>query len=695
MSAESATSARHAWFSQRHVVLAVLSVASAIAIAGAAYFLLASASGALPSPPGFIAMSPVLALLLVLYWRGWDPARHIAVVTTAVTVGALVPLPQRDYAFLPQSVLLPSALAMALAGPRWVVAAALIVFGLVLVRAGGDASVLGVGHALTLGFAIFCLVAGRLTIDAARTEAERRADQAERARAESEQQALELRRQQESLNFQASLLAAVDQTVIATDAHGRVTYWNRAAEDMFGRPAVAILDQPLCQLQPPLFETPSDGDQWWDTGAPDSPLTTESRALRSDGTVLPVSVSSWPLHDERGATSGRIAVINDITQRQEAERQRDLFQQGEKLRALGQMAGGVAHDLNQVLGVITGYIELAQDDLRAQPGREETRAHLATAAQAASHGGDTVKRLLAFARQRDLESPDSFDAGAVVEEAVRFTAPQWRDRAQADGRPIQVQASAETGLYVRGWAMALREALINLILNAQDALPDGGAIRLTARRHNGQIVIEVADTGVGMPEHVKARVFEPFYSTKGESGTGLGLSMVFGTVERHRGQISVASQEGSGTTFTIQLPAADPPPIVSIPPAAPAPAGPVRILAVEDEPPLAQMLRLGLGRSGHHVDTIASGEAALELLESQPYDLVISDLSLGPGMNGRQLADAVRQRWPQVRFILASGWGAGADEAEVREHAVDALLAKPYRLEDVRRLVGELTSQSG
>jgi CheY-like chemotaxis protein len=180
-----------------------------------------------------------------------------------------------------------------------------------------------------------------------------------------------------------------------------------------------------------------------------------------------------------------------------------------------------------------------------------------------------------------------------------------------------------------------------------------------------------------MPPAVRERIFEPFFTTKGERGTGLGLAMVFGIVERHGGTVAVESAPGRGTAFQLAFPAAAP----SVTAAAPVEAAPVttlRILAVDDEPRLSRMVALMLGQAGHRVATAASGEEALERLEREPFDLVISDLGMGEGMTGWELADAVRRRWPRVRVALATGWGAQIDPDEARSRGVSGVLSKPF-----------------
>jgi CheY-like chemotaxis protein len=198
---------------------------------------------------------------------------------------------------------------------------------------------------------------------------------------------------------------------------------------------------------------------------------------------------------------------------------------------------------------------------------------------------------------------------------------------------------------------------------------------------DGRGIVEIVDSGVGMSAEVQARVFEPFFTTKGEAGTGLGLAMVFGIVEQHGGHIDVRSAPGEGTTFRISFPLvnasteAEP---SRTPHAQSEPLRLLRILAVDDEPMMTKAVVRMLKPSGHLVSVAGSGEEALEILAEQTFDVVVSDMGMGAGMNGWDLADAVKSRWPGVRFLLATGWGATLDPGEARARGVEAVLAKPY-----------------
>jgi PAS domain S-box-containing protein len=377
----------------------------------------------------------------------------------------------------------------------------------------------------------------------------------------------------------------------------------------------------------------------------------------------------------------------DVTEARHAEQQGKALIQSEKLRALGQMAIGIAHDLNQSLMLVASYSDLASQALVQDPQNlAEIQDLLTTTTQAAIDGGETVKRLLRFTRAVPEQHTEWVDLSTTVREAARLTAPRWRDEAQVKGRPINLHVEAEGNPIIQGSQARLRELMTNLIFNAVEALPSGGTIHLRVVAQAGQGIIEVTDSGLGMSAEVQARVFEPFFTTKGESGTGLGLAMVFGIVEQHGGHINVRSAPGDGTTFRITFPLMGPSQAEpSIVPTQLERSRPLRVLTVDDEPMMTKAVVRMLRPSGHMVVVAASGEEAIEKLVEQPFDVVVSDMGMGLGMNGLDLAEAVKHRWPDVRFLLATGWGAAIDPVEARARGVEAVLSKPYHPLDLVR----------
>src|SRR6266542_2023118 len=302
-------------------------------------------------------------------------------------------------------------------------------------------------------------------------------------------------------------------------------------------------------------------------------------------------------------------------------------------------------------------------------------------ARAALEGGQALKGLLSFARTQELMAESEWvDLAELLRDVARLTSPRWRDASQAEGRPINLEVQTEPGCTVHGSPGALREAFTNLIFNAVDALPRGGSIFLHVRRSEDDAVVEVRDTGTGITHELQARIFDPFFTTKGDRGTGLGLPQVVAIIERHAGRLEVDPTPGRGSTFRLTFPiVAAPEAMVDEAAGEKANGGAarsIRVLVVEDEEQLAKMASLVLTQRGHHVVVATSGEEA--------FELVISDLGLGAGKNGWDVAAEVRKNWPTTRFVLVTGWGAGIDPNEARARGVDEVIAKPYRIADLR-----------
>ncbi len=386
-----------------------------------------------------------------------------------------------------------------------------------------------------------------------------------------------------------------------------------------------------------------------------------------------------------GSTSVIQCNIRDISERKTLEGQRERLIQAEKLKLLGQMARGVSHDLNQSLGLISGYGDLAIAAVSATTfDRAALLDMLETIAQAATDGGQIVSRLLTFARGQPEGPAEEVSLAEVLDRVGSLTAPRWRDAAQADGRMIALYVDAEPDAIILGWAASIREALVNLVFNAVDALPQGGVIRLRANRLGETIRLEVQDSGIGMSAKVKAQVFEPLFTTKGSHGTGLGLAQVSSMVEQHHGQIAVESTPGVGTTFSIDFPAANGS-LAHVP----GRANGRTILVVDDEPALAKLISRMLRLVGQTVVEVHSGAEALEHLATESFDVMISDMGM-PNMDGWELTRQVRARYPRVSIIIASGWGSQITDDEARERGITAVISKPYRLVDLQQALATL-----
>jgi signal transduction histidine kinase len=375
------------------------------------------------------------------------------------------------------------------------------------------------------------------------------------------------------------------------------------------------------------------------------------------------------------STAIRNAALYQALQRahEESARSQAELVKSERLRALGEMAAGVAHDFNNLLAVILGRSELMLRRLS-----EPTLAAWAeTIRRAARDGADTVRRIQEFTRTRTTRTFDRVALRPVLREVVELTRPRWEDEAQSRGAHFEVRVDAPADAAVAGRPEELREVFTNLVVNALDAMPGGGSCVLALATRDDVVEVEVADTGSGMTDEVRRRIFEPFFTTKGPRGTGLGLAVVWGIVTRHGGSIRVASSPGQGSRFTVRLPLAgeittvEPPP----PPASASRVG--RILVVDDEPEVRSVLAAILEEGGHAVAEAASGAEALARCAREPFDIVLSDLSM-PRMSGWELAAACRERFPAMPVALVTGWGDQLDPAQLERHQVRFVVAKPF-----------------
>jgi signal transduction histidine kinase/CheY-like chemotaxis protein len=368
----------------------------------------------------------------------------------------------------------------------------------------------------------------------------------------------------------------------------------------------------------------------------------------------------------------------------------------EKLRAMGEMASGMAHDFNNSLCGVLGFLELT---LREEGLSSVTRGNLEMARTCALDAAQTVRRVQDFARvRRDEHTFQVLDVGALARSAVELARPKWDDLARLHGRPITLDFRAEAARPVHGNAAELREVLTNLLFNAADAMPQGGTLRVRTWGRGADVFVSVSDTGVGMSAAVQQRLFEPFFTTKGERGNGLGLSVAFGIVRQHGGDIRVETEPGRGSTFTVRLPAAEgeavPEREASAAGRSAPPTTAARVLVVEDEGAVGQMLEMALRRLGHVPRLARSGEEAVEVFRREKFDVVLTDLGL-PGLSGEDVARAVRQQAPAVPVILLTGW---ADQLRAGEKAlpnVTRLLGKPVTLQNLAEALAAVCPRAG
>jgi signal transduction histidine kinase len=363
--------------------------------------------------------------------------------------------------------------------------------------------------------------------------------------------------------------------------------------------------------------------------------------------------------------------------------------QSAKLNALGEMAGGVAHDFNNILAAILGRTQLLLQSVD-DPG---IRRQLGVVEQAALDGAQTVRRVQEFTRVRQDERFETLDLNRVLYGVVELTRPAWEAGAKRRGVVVNLHLDLKATHTIVGAASELREVFTNMVLNAVDAMPSGGELWITSTDEPEHVRVRVRDTGVGMDHETRARVFDPFFTTKEVKGTGLGLSVAYGIVKRHRGNIEVISSPGAGTEFTLTFPVGAVP--VELGPSADGPApNALKVLVADDEESVLSVLVEMLRGMGHQVTPALGGSAALELLRCDTFDIVFTDLGM-PEVNGWDVAALVKSRRPDCAVVLVSGWGFQLEEDTAQAKGVDRVMAKPFSFLDVEGALRALFDPMG
>ena len=376
--------------------------------------------------------------------------------------------------------------------------------------------------------------------------------------------------------------------------------------------------------------------------------------------------------------------------------------QQERLRALGQMASGIAHDINNAISPVSLYTESL---LEREPNlSERTRNYLTTIQRAIEDVARTVARMREFYRERDAQlTLERVEINRAVEQVVELTKPRWSDLPQARGAMVDLQTYLADPLpNIMGAEHEIRDALTNLIFNAVDAMPTGGTLAVRTRRATvadgeTRVLIEVTDTGVGMDEDTRRRCLEPFYTTKGERGTGLGLAMVYGMIQRHSAELEIDSAPGKGTTVRLNFPAVTSS-AVSLPKSKSAAVvkRSLRILLVDDDPLLIKSLQDTLQEDGHLVTATHGGHEGIEAFAAaakrgECFDIVVTDLGM-PHVDGRKVATSVKGVSPTTPVVLLTGWGQRLIATNDAPAHVDKVLAKPPRLHELRAALAELVA---
>jgi PAS domain S-box-containing protein len=477
-----------------------------------------------------------------------------------------------------------------------------------------------------------------------------------------------------------------DSILIVQDA--RVRFVNRAFADIFGIQESEVLhpDFQLSRIFDPSSAALAGGRiAAWERG--ETPAPAEVLGQDAQGRTRHLE-----LRGSRIEYQGRPAAECLLVDMTEAKRLRERLSETEKLRSLGELASGVAHDFNNLLGAILGRAQL----LRRSGQAREADHDLAVIEKAAQDGRETVRRIQEFSRTRRDKKFEHVNLGEILQDCLDITKTRWKDDALRRKVQIKPSLAAEPVPPIMGNASELREVFTNLILNAVDAMPQGGQLDLSCTRVGERVVAHVTDSGVGMTENIRQHLFDPFFTTKGARGMGLGMSVVYGIVTRHEGKIDVTTALGAGTTFTLEFPVSHEKhvPVVGTDGAAlPALLRPGKILVVDDEPEVAAVVKDVLATAGHSVDTAISGATALQMLEVSAYDLVFTDLGM-PDMSGWEVAERINEVRPGIPVALVTGWGTALDEGDARRKGVTAVVHKPFEIDELLKTAHHLLSKT-
>jgi PAS domain S-box-containing protein len=504
----------------------------------------------------------------------------------------------------------------------------------------------------------------------------------------------------EGKEFLEKIIKGSKDGIIISDEIGTILSVNEAIEQMLEVSKEEILGKHTSELiideEEEVKKVLEKIGMMFETGF----ASYKTRYKKRDGNYVEIECYSSLIRDENEKVIAGLSIARDITERQQMQHQ--LFQ-AEKLRSLGELAGGVAHDFNNILAAILGRVQLLKMQFKPPAGITEKRKSmidlvksLEIIEKASFDGAETVRRIQEFSRKRvDDKEFSHLSVNELLENALDFTKVRWKDNAESQGIKFDIQKSFSPVPATLGSAAELREVFTNLLNNALDAMPEGGSIEVKTTAEDKTISIDIRDTGGGIPEEIRNRIFDPFFTTKGVQSTGLGMSISYGIISRHKGTIAVKSAEGKGTTFTIKLPVvAKPLEKREIIKSVPLQKRRARILVVEDEDEVRQLLSDILASEGHEVEAAANGREGIEVFSQNTFDLVFSDLGM-PDMSGWEVADEIKSINSQVPVILVTGWNVEIHNSEKSTDSVDKIIQKPFEVKQVLRTVQEVMEHKG
>lgn len=476
-----------------------------------------------------------------------------------------------------------------------------------------------------------------------------------------------------------SKLIETAKDAIICDLNGTITDWNNSAEEVFGYSKNEIIGKQIEILIPDRYkkEHQEGLERFLKTGeARIIGKTVEVSGITKEGFEIPIEISltAQKIKEEKYLFT---AFIRDLTERKKIE---EALFQSEKLKSLGTITAGIAHDFSNILAVISGKAQLLEMDYESN---KELTDELSDIMKAIDDGVEISSRMLKFTKtEKDTTGFVSYDIRDLLTESIDFTMPRWKNMAHTKGINYHIDKECIKQVpAILCNPTEIRETFINIINNALDAMPEGGSILFSTWSGDDTVFVDISDTGEGMHKDVKKRIFDPFYSTKGVTGTGLGMSMAYGIITRHGGKIEVESEVGKGSTFKLQFPIATKTvrSIVSPEPEQAIKNKDLRILVVDDEEVICNILDKFLSKAGHKVKTVDNGADAIELMKREEFDLVLCDLAM-PNVIGYDVIKALNDLEKRPKIGIITGWGEKLKAIDGEGMKIDFIFKKPFNL---------------
>jgi PAS domain S-box-containing protein len=482
----------------------------------------------------------------------------------------------------------------------------------------------------------------------------------------------------EQRGFLIKLIEHANDAIFALSPEGRFVWFNEQLVKLSGYSRDELVVSDYRRFLPPADK--KIAVERFTRALAGHAQTFEMRGLKKSGEARLLLITYTPIYDE-GRVTSVLSIARDVTEERLAS---ERAAQADKLRALGQLASGVAHNFNNILAAVLGHAQLIKRDC----GDDRTLERIEIIERAALDGAETVKRIQGFGLQQSESADEAVDLSQLVQDSTDLTRARWCDDAQARGIRYEVELDLKELPPVTGSASDLREVFVNIILNALDAMPQGGCLSIKTEATSSVARVSFTDSGIGMSRELCEHIFEPFFTTKGATGVGLGLAVSYSIVERHGGRIDVRSEPGHGSTFTITLPVAQ-----VVHPRAHRDAAPeveaASVLVIDDDERVRKAIVGMLSSAGHRAEQAASGREALAKMERGQFSVVLTDLAM-PEMDGWAVASEIRRRWPGVKIILITGYAISPEALRRRPELVNDVVFKPVRFDDISTTLSQV-----